>query len=110
MEEAKKEKRESDRNQSKQEGTDRHSLDGEHCSVVSKSVPTLICVSSHHQVLTFFNNQHSFYKTCLFTNTICCLTLTFHSTKIAISRLNCDSQGCFLLWKVGVVMLQSLSL
>ena len=77
MEEAKKVKRESDRNQDKQEGTDRHSLDGEHCSVVSKSVPALICVPSHHRDLTFFNNQHSFYKTCPLTNTICCLILTF---------------------------------
>ena len=49
MEEAKKVKRERDRNWVKQEWTDRPSLDGERSDVVSNSVPSPIRVSSHHQ-------------------------------------------------------------
>ena len=80
----------------KQEWTDGHVLYGEHSSVVSKSVPPLICVSSYHRDLRRFkacilSTRAVNNKTCLLINTTRCFTLPFHSTESRVSRSNWNS-------------------
>lgn len=62
-----------------------HSLDGECSSVVSKSVPLLICVSPYHWDLgqfktAIFSTRSISNKTCLLIRTGC---LPFNSTEVA---------------------------
>lgn len=85
----KKVKRQSDRNKSKQTGI-------HNTGVVSECVSLLTCVSSYQQDLrrlktNILSTRSESDKACLLINTTRCLTLSFCSTDIRISRAKLDS-------------------
>ena len=76
-----------------------HSM--ESVSVVSKSVPWLICFPSLTGLetvqITIPSTRSAGNKTCLLMSRIRCFTLPFHSNELRVSRSNWDSHSCFLL-------------
>lgn len=84
----------------------------ESSGVVSESVPPLMCVSSHHQDLRNFKNQHSFYKINYQPNLpasshyrLFCFTLTFHRAEIRRFWIKLGALGRGKVGKLSVLAL-----